>query len=96
MEINDKLVDHLAHLSRLTFEGQAKVEIKKDMEKILGFMDKLSELDTDNVEPLIYVNDEADSLRDDIAVVTLTQKEALKNGPKKDSDYFKVPRVLEK
>jgi aspartyl-tRNA(Asn)/glutamyl-tRNA(Gln) amidotransferase subunit C len=96
MEINDKLVDHLAHLSRLSFEGNAKVEIKKDMEKILGFMDKLSELDTDKVEPLIYVNDESDTLRDDIPVVTLTQKEALRNGPKKDSDYFKVPRVLEK
>lgn len=96
MEVTDKLVDHLAHLSRLQFEGEAKENIKADMEKILGFMEKLNELDTENVEPLTYVNQEADELRVDESVKTVSQKEALKNAPKADSDYFKVPRVLEK
>lgn len=96
MEVTDELVDHLAHLSRLQFEGEAKDNIKKDMKKILGFMEQLNELDTESVTPLTYMNDEADELRADVSKVTLTQKEALKNAPKKDSDYFKVPRVLEK
>ena len=96
MEVTDKLVDHLAHLSRLQFEGEAKENIKADMKKILGFMEKLNELDTENVEPLTYVNQEADELRADESVKSVSQKEALKNAPKADSDYFKVSRVLEK
>jgi aspartyl-tRNA(Asn)/glutamyl-tRNA(Gln) amidotransferase subunit C len=66
------------------------------MERIISFMDILSELPTDNVEPLIFMNDEVNVLREDIPVVSLTQKEALKNAPKKDSDYFRIPKVLDK
>ena len=96
MKVNDELVDHLAHLSRLQFDGEAKESIKGDMEKMLAFVDKLNEIDTEGVEPLTYVNEEADVLRKDEAKTTVSQKEALKNAPKADSDYFKVPRVLEK
>ncbi len=42
------------------------------------------------------MTDEADVLRDDVAEVSITKKEALMNAPVKDSDYFKVPRVLDK
>jgi len=94
MEITDELVDHIAHLSRLSFEGEQKEAIKKDMTNIISFMDKLSELNTDNVEPLIFMSDEVNVLREDIATVTVTHEEALKNAPKKDSDYFRIPKVL--
>ena len=96
MKITDEIVDHIAHLARLKFEGEKKVAIKEDMERIISFMDILSELPTDNVEPLIFMNEEVNVLREDIPVVSLTQKEALKNAPKKDSDYFRIPKVLDK
>ena len=96
MKITDEIVDHIAHLARLKFEGDKKVAIKEDMERIISFMDVLSELPTDNVQPLIFMNEEVNVLREDVPVVSLTQKEALKNAPKKDSDYFRIPKVLDK
>lgn len=96
MKITEEIVDHIAHLARLEFEGAKKKAIMQDMENIISFMDKLSEVPTDNVEPLIFMNDEYNKLREDVAVVTITQEEALKNAPKKDSDYFRIPKVLDK
>lgn len=96
MKISEEIVDHIAHLARLEFEGDKKQAILKDMENIISFMDKLSEVDTANVEPLIFMNDEYNKLREDVAKVTVTQDEALKNAPKKDSDYFRIPKVLDK
>lgn len=94
MKITDEVVDHIAHLARLEFEGEKKVQINADMERILDFMDKLQEVNTDNVEPLIFMSDEVNVLREDVAKETLTQDEALSNAPKKDSDYFRIPKVL--
>ena len=96
MKISEEIVDHIAHLARLEFEGDKKQAILNDMENIISFMDKLSEVDTENVEPLIFMNDEYNKLREDVAQVTVTQDEALKNAPKKDSDYFRIPKVLDK
>lgn len=96
MKITDETVDHIAHLARLEFEGEAKVAIKQDLENIISFMEVLQEIPTDNVEPLIFMNDEINRLREDEPKVTLTQQEALKNAPKKDSDYFRIPKVLDK
>jgi aspartyl-tRNA(Asn)/glutamyl-tRNA(Gln) amidotransferase subunit C len=96
MKITDEIVDHIAHLARLKFEGDKKIAIKQDLEKIISFMDKLSDLPTENVEPLIFMNESVNVLREDVAKVTLTQSEALKNAPKKDSDYFRIPKVLDK
>lgn len=96
MQVDDKLIDKLAHLSRLEFENEAKEEIKKDLNRILSFVEKLNELNTDNVEPLVYMTEEVNVLRDDEVKQSITQEEALKNAPKRDSDYFRVPRVVEK
>ena len=94
MKITEDIVDHIAHLSRLEFKGAEKAAIQNDMTKIVDFMGKLQEVPTDDVEPLIFMTDEVNVLRDDIATVTVTQKEALSNAPKKDSDYFRIPKVL--
>lgn len=94
-KIDIKTVDEIAHLARLEFNQEAKAEIINDMNRMLGFIDKLNELDTENVSPLIYMTSEQNILRADEVEVTLTQKEALKNAPKKDSDYFKAPKVIE-
>jgi aspartyl-tRNA(Asn)/glutamyl-tRNA(Gln) amidotransferase subunit C len=95
-KISEETIDHIAHLSRLRFEGDAKVAIRQDLDKIIGFMGKLSEIPTDDVEPLIFMSDEVNVLRDDEPEITLTQAEALKNAPRKDSDYFRIPKVLDK
>lgn len=96
MKINDELVQHIAHLARLEFEGDDLNEIKGDMSKIIGFMDKLSELDTEDVEPLIFMTDKVNVLREDKPERTLTSEDALRNAPKKDSDYFRISKVLNK
>jgi aspartyl-tRNA(Asn)/glutamyl-tRNA(Gln) amidotransferase subunit C len=96
MKINDEIIDHIAHLSRLEFVGEDKKSIKVDLEKIIGFMSKLNELNTDNVDPLIFMSDELNRLRDDVPSVTISHDEALRNAPKKDSDYFRIPKVLDK
>jgi aspartyl-tRNA(Asn)/glutamyl-tRNA(Gln) amidotransferase subunit C len=83
-------------LSRLEFEGEDKKLIIQDLERIVGMMDTLQQIPTDNVEPLIFMTDEYNSLREDVAEVSLTQQEVLKNAPKKDSDYFRIPKVLDK
>lgn len=96
MNISDEIVEHIAHLSRLEFVGDEKNAIKNDLDKIIGFMGKLNELNTDNVEPLIFMSSEQNRLREDIPTVTISHDEALKNAPKKDSDYFRIPKVLDK
>lgn len=96
MEVTDELIDHLAHLSRLKFNDQEKVQIKSDLENMIDFFAVLSEVDTTNVEPLLFMTDEVNVLRDDIAVDTITHEEALLNAPKRDADYFRISKVLSK
>jgi len=94
-KIDIRTVDEIAHLARLEFNNQEKDQILNDMNRMLAFVDKLNELDTEKVEPLIYMTEERSILREDEIKVTVSQDEALKNAPKKDSDYFKVPKVID-
>ena len=96
MKIDTETVDKIAHLARLEFENEEKEQISKDLNNMLGFIEKLNELDTNHVEPLIYMSDEVQVLREDIVTQLISQNDALKNSPKHDSDYFKVPKVIEK
>jgi cob(I)alamin adenosyltransferase len=96
MKITDKTIRELAHLARLEFDADGREKIQSDLERILDFCEKLNELDTDGVEPLIYLSDVEGGLREDIVEHTLSKLEALKNAPKSDSDYFRVPKVLNK
>jgi aspartyl-tRNA(Asn)/glutamyl-tRNA(Gln) amidotransferase subunit C len=96
MPIDLNTVEKIAELAKLEFNEQEKLEILHDLNKILAFVDKLNELDTTGVEPLVYLNDEVNVLRPDVVVQEITHEEALLNAPKKDSDYFRVPKVIEK
>ena len=96
MKVDNKLIDDLSRLAKLKFDEKTIEEMKSDFENILGFIDKLSEIDTEGVEPLIYLSDEVNILRVDEIEEEVTQEQALKNAPNKDSDYFKVPTVLKK
>jgi len=96
MKITDKEIDRIAELAKLQFVDEDKEAIRQDMNKILTFIEKLNELDTSNTEPLLFMNDEKNALRPDVARIDITQKEALQNAPQKDSDYIKIPKVLKK
>ena len=96
MEINEALLDHIANLSKLSFEGSEKEAIRQDLQRMIAFVDKLSELDTTGVEPLIFMSNEVNRLRDDITEQSVSHEEALRNAPIKDSDYFRIPKVLDK
>ncbi len=96
MRISEETVNHIAHLARLKFDGDEVKSIQIDLENMISFMGKLNELETSDLEPLLFMSDEVNVLREDIAVETISAKEALKNAPKKDSDYFRIPKVLDK
>jgi aspartyl-tRNA(Asn)/glutamyl-tRNA(Gln) amidotransferase subunit C len=96
MNVNDEMINRLSHLARLEFNDVEKEEIKQDLTKILTFVEKLNEVNTDGIEPLVYVNEDVNILRKDIAEQIITKVEALSNAPQKDSDYIKVPKVLQK
>ena len=95
MEINNELIDKLANLAKLDFDDTAKKEIREDLEKVLTFFEKISELDTANVEPLIYMNEEVNVFRKDEAKQLITREEGLKNAPLQDGEFIKVPKVIE-
>jgi aspartyl-tRNA(Asn)/glutamyl-tRNA(Gln) amidotransferase subunit C len=96
MEVNEALIDHIAHLSKLSFEGPQKEAIRQDLQRMIAFVDKLSELDTTGIEPLIFMSNEVNRLRDDKPEQNVSHQDALRNAPKKDSDYFRIPKVLDK
>lgn len=96
MEVNNKLIQDIAKLSKLKFDDSAEEKMKVDLEKMLDFVDKLNEIDTKGVDPLIYMSEEVNVLREDKVTEATSQEDALKNAPEKDSDYFKVPTVLKK
>jgi len=66
------------------------------MNLLLEFIGQLNEVDTDNTEPLIHMSAEVNILREDDVIESISQEEALKNAPSKDSTYFKMPKVLNK
>lgn len=96
MKIDDKKIEDLAQLARLEFNDKEKAQIKEDLGRILDFCDQLNEVDTEGVEPLVYMSDSENVTREDRAVNTISKEEALRNAPSKDSDYFKVPKVINK
>ena len=96
MEVNDALVDKLAHLSRLQFKENEKQEIKTDLQRMIAFVEKLNELKLDGVAPLIHMSDEVNVLREDEVNGSISRTEALKNAPLHDEQFFKVPKVIKK
>jgi aspartyl-tRNA(Asn)/glutamyl-tRNA(Gln) amidotransferase subunit C len=96
MTIDEQTVDKVAHLARLQLAADEKQEMIKDMNKILGFMDKLNEVDTTGVEPLVYMTDELNVLRNDEVKQVITTEEGLQNAPVHDGSYFLVAKVISK
>ena len=96
MEVNDALIDNLSNLARLEFNAAEKEEIKKDLQRMIHFVEKLGELDTTGVEPLLHMSPETNVLREDTLHGSVTREEALSAAPVTDGVYFKVPKVIRK
>jgi aspartyl-tRNA(Asn)/glutamyl-tRNA(Gln) amidotransferase subunit C len=95
MSISKEKVEALAHLARLSFSDDEKETMRQDLEKILGMCEALKQVNTEGVEPLIYMTESHNVLREDRVVQEISHEEALKNAPKADSDFFRVPKVIE-
>lgn len=96
MKIDDKIIDKISGLAYLEFGAEEKEKIRQDLEQILTFVEKLRELDTENVEPLVYLSDKTDVLREDRMIPTISTEEALLNAPETSGHFFKVPKVIRK
>jgi aspartyl-tRNA(Asn)/glutamyl-tRNA(Gln) amidotransferase subunit C len=96
MTIDKETVEKVAHLARLELAEDEKVKMIDDMSKILGFMAKLNEIDTSGIEPLVYMTNTSNVLREDVIKQEITHEEALLNAPKHDENYFLVAKVIEK
>jgi aspartyl-tRNA(Asn)/glutamyl-tRNA(Gln) amidotransferase subunit C len=96
MKISTEDVQKLAHLSRLQLNDSEAEAMKQDLTKILDFVAAIEAMDLEGVEPLVYMTDRENVLREDEPETVMTHAQVMKNAPDADSDYFRVPRVVEK
>lgn len=95
MSVTREDVDYIANLARLQLSDEETKSLAGDMNQILEYMETLEEVDTSEVEPLEHVIDLEYRLRADKAEEPMSHEDALKNAPDADSDYFRVPKVIE-
>lgn len=96
MSVTKEDLHYVANLARLQLDDSETESLLSDMNKILGYIETLNELDTSEIQPLEHVLElTAETFRQDKAMPSLEHEEALKNAPDADSDYFRVPRVIE-
>jgi aspartyl-tRNA(Asn)/glutamyl-tRNA(Gln) amidotransferase subunit C len=96
MMVNLEMIEKVAHLARLEVKDEEKQGLLNDMNNILAFMAKLNEVDTAGIDPLIYMSDEVNVLRDDLIIQEMSREEGLKNAPKQDGKFFRVAKVINK
>ncbi len=96
MTIDRDLILKLENLAKLELSETERSELSADLNNILQMVEKLQELDTTDVRPLVYINEEVNRLRDDEVRHQVSTAEALTNAPDQDGTYFKVPKVLKK
>ena len=96
MDVNDALVDKLANLARLQFNDTEKEAIKNDLQRMIHFVEKLNEVDTTGVEPLLHMSEQVNILREDEVKGSISREEGLQNAAVHDKEFFKVPKVIKK
>ena len=96
MQIDDAQIDKLARLAMLQFDAEEKEAIKADLQKMIGFVSKLQELDTTGVAPLLHMGNKSNVFREDKVANMLTREEALQNAPLHNGQFFVVPKVIKK
>ena len=95
MTIDLKTIKHISKLSRISVVDEKAKKLVGDMNSIFDFIEKLNELDTDNVEPLTSVAETTLKLRVDEVKSGNIREQVLKNSPDENQDFFVVPRVVE-
>lgn len=96
MEVNDELIAQLSNLARLEFSAEERGGIREDLQRMITFVEKLGELDTSNISPLLHMTSDVNVLREDVVKPVITREEGLKNAPSANELYFKVPKVIKK
>jgi aspartyl-tRNA(Asn)/glutamyl-tRNA(Gln) amidotransferase subunit C len=94
MSVTIQDVDKIAQLAKLAFTEEEKKRFVDQFNQILAYVEKLNELDTDDVAPTYHVLDLKNVMREDVVEPWLTQEEALANAPKQKNGYFSVPKVI--
>jgi aspartyl-tRNA(Asn)/glutamyl-tRNA(Gln) amidotransferase subunit C len=95
MTINLKTIKHISKLSRISVDDAKANKLAGDLNSIFDFIEKLNELNTDNVEPLTSVAETTLKLRADEVRSENIRDQILKNSPEENEDFFVVPRVVE-
>jgi aspartyl-tRNA(Asn)/glutamyl-tRNA(Gln) amidotransferase subunit C len=95
MKINRELLDKITHLARLEFNENDAEKMMADMTAIVEWVEKLKEVDTEGVAPLTTMSHEVNAVREDEVKEHLNRDRALINAPDKDTEYFRVPKVIE-
>jgi aspartyl-tRNA(Asn)/glutamyl-tRNA(Gln) amidotransferase subunit C len=96
MELTKATIDQLASLARLEFNEADTIQIREDLARMIAFVEKLQELDTTGVEPLLHMTDQLDVVREDILQGSLPRNTAMALAPDGDGQYFYVPKVIKK
>jgi aspartyl-tRNA(Asn)/glutamyl-tRNA(Gln) amidotransferase subunit C len=95
MQIDRQLILRLQELARLELSEEQQVRIQADLGNILNMIEQLQEVDTQGVEPLIYISEAYNVLRPDEISNQLERTKAMENAPLTDGTYFKVPKVIQ-
>ena len=95
MAVTKKDVETVAELARLSFTEKEKKELTGTLNSILGYFDKLSELDTGHVEPLTHILPVQNVMREDEVQPSCGQEMALANAPKHKRGHFVIPKVID-
>ena len=95
MTIDLKTIKHISKLSRISVDDAKADKLAGDLNSIFDFIEKLNELNTDNIEPLTSVAEITLKLRADEVKSENIRGQILKNSPEENEDFFVVPRVVE-
>ena len=95
MSIDDSVVKHISKLARIQINDKDKESLKKDLNDILEFIDKLKNVDTKGINPLQNVNKQELKMREDNVNPNAEVSDLLKNAPESESHFFSVPKVIE-
>lgn len=95
MENTKEIIEHISKLAHLEFDEEELKAITPQFSKILDYIDELSKIDLEGVEPMTHVLDSTNVMRDDVEEESISVKDALKNAPKHNDIFFKVPKVFD-
>lgn len=96
MIINEETIYKVANLARIEIKQEEVPELINEMSKILTFMEQLNALDTEGVDPLVYMNQTENVWREDVSKTTLSTQDAVKNAAAHTNRFFLVPKIIEK